>query len=289
MRLMFPRLHLKGWVKPAVTLIILAILAWLAPVKPMDPFHLLSPKKIISMIWALVLIQSIGSVFARYLGARTGSILTGFLGGLVSSTATTASLARKSKLDGGANTSSEMLTFLSATGAMLFEGLALLITGAEHIHLPTLLVFIGPIATTIGLILVHYQKSEERGSRAELSDFQILPLLKLSVFIVAILAVSKLFQNIFGQNGLLILTWIVSLFEIHGSIIANVNLHESGAVTLQLLCSLLVVSVFASYLSKLFLISTLGSSALRLGAIKSTFILFCSLGLSWLAAVSMAR
>ena len=276
------------WLKPSITLFVLAMATWLSPVAPLDPWNLLSPQKIVKMVFALVLIQALGSMLGQLMGRRAGALLTGFFGGLISSTATTASLARRSKVTNKTNNSSERLTFLAATVAMLFEGLAMVMAGATEIHLQTLLIFIGPILATVGMMFIQYRRVENRHGSSEVSSFQILPLLKLSVFIIAILTLSKVSQNLFGKSGLLVLTSFVSLFEIHGSIIANVHLHESGAVNIHFLCSLLAVSVAASYLSKLFLISTIGSSFLRSYAIKSTLFLFVSLIISWLAALSLA-
>jgi uncharacterized membrane protein (DUF4010 family) len=256
-------------------------------VAPLDPWNLLSPQKIVKMVFALALIQALGSILGQLMGCRAGALLTGFFGGLISSTATTASLARRSKVANTTKSYSEMLTFLAATLAMLFEGFAIVIAGATEIHLPTLLVFMGPILATVGMISIQYRRIEDRRGLSEVSNFQILPLLKLSVFIIGILTFSKVSQNLFGKSGLIVLTSLVSLFEIHGSIIANVNMHESGAVNIHFLCSLLAVSVAASYLSKLFLISTLGSSSLRSYAIKSTLFLFVSLIISWLVALSL--
>ncbi len=278
----------RSWIKPILTLTSLALLTWFAPIQPVDPWKLLSPKKIATMILSLAVIQAFGSVLAQYLGVRTGAVLTGFLGGLISSTATTASLAKKSRFttDQG---STEVLIFLSATGAMLFEGLMLVITGTSSPHLSNLIIFIGPIIATIGMITIDYKAQRNQMGSVDNSTFQILPILKLSLFIVAILSVSKICQNIFGQNGLIVLTSLVSLFEIHGSVIANVQMHESGAVSVNFLCSLLAVSVVSSYLSKLFLISTLGSASLRSQVTKRTFFLFFSLGISWLVAISLSR
>lgn len=276
-----------GWVKPAVTLILLSITAWLAPTDPVDPWNLFSPAKVAKMVLALAVIQVLGSGLSQYLGVRTGAVLSGFLGGLISSTATTASSAKRSKVGEG-NSSGELLVFLSATGAMLLEGLLLVIMGTEKVHISQILIFFGPILATIGMIVVYYRRHEKRPDTFNSTRFQILPILKLSIFIVAILSVSKVLQNFFGENGLLVFTSLVSLFEIHGSVIANVQLHESGTVTVRFLCSLLTVSVVASCFSKLILISTLGSSTFRRQVVKSTGMLFVSLALSWAMAMSMS-
>ncbi len=267
--------------KPICILALMLLLVWLTPTKPIDPWNLLSPKKIAIMITALTLIQIMGSAMAQFLGARAGAILTGFFGGLISSTATTASLARRSKIPNDVQRETGILTFLSATAAMLFEAAGLVLTGTDEIHYTLSLIFLGPLLTS-GLMLLFYSRNiPHRESRLESSDFKIASILKLSAFIIAILTLSKILQNAFGQYGLIGLTFIVSLFEIHGSVIANVQLHDLGTISVPLLGGLLALSIIASYLSKLFLISTLGSSALKRQAIKATSLLFLSLLISW--------
>jgi uncharacterized membrane protein (DUF4010 family) len=278
---------MSPWIKPALTLTTLAVLYWLAPIEPIDPWNLLSPKKISIMILALATIQAFGSALAHYLGTRNGAILTGFFGGIISSTATTASLAKRSKVSGKDHGSGEVLTFLAATGAMLFEGLVLVITGTSQVHVSNLLIFIGPLVATLAMIFVQYKKQTKHKESSESAAFLIMPILKLSVFIVAILSISKVFQNLFGHSGLLVITSLVSLFEVHGSVIANVQLHELKGISVGMLSSLLAISVIASYVSKLFLIWTLGSPALRAQAIKSTAYLFLSLALSWTVSMNL--
>ena len=271
------------WLKPLLTLSVLALLAWFSPKTAVDPWNLLSPKKMATMIFALALIQAFGSVMAQLLGAKTGAILTGFFGGLVSSTATTASLARKSKTLNNADVSVEILTFLSATCAMLFEAAALALTGAGEIHSSILIIFFGPIILTIIMIIFQSRKLSNREHESQGVSFEILPIIKISIFILLILLLSKVLQNQFGKNGLMVLTFLVSLFEIHGSIIANVQMHDRGVITVSVLGSLLSISIIASFLSKLFLITTLGSKELKAKALKSIFILFGTVFLSWLS------
>lgn len=269
------------WLKPCFVLIVLGLLAWFAPESPLDPWHILNIKKIATMIFALSFIQIFGSIAHLILGPRTGAILTGFFGGIVSSTATTASLARRSKLDNG-DCHAEMITFLSATGAMLIEGAVLVWMGERNIHSSTLIPFLGPLLITGVLLYFYSRKLTNRHAEFEEIKFKLLPVIKLSAFIISVLLLSKFLQNLFGQSGIMVLTFLVSLFEIHGSVIANVQLHENGVISRNLLSILLTISIMASYLSKLFLISTLGSKQLRSHAIKSTVVLCLSLLMTWL-------
>lgn len=242
----------------------------------------IQPQKIASIIFALAFVQVLGFIASQLLGSKVGAVLAGFFGGLLSSTATTASLARKSKDSSPNKTSTEILTFLSATLAMLFEGIIVIFWGIKEIHYPLFLIFSGPVLVTLMSIFILSRKANEGYLKTENSPLEIFPILKLSVFIIAILLISKFLQKLFGQSGLLVFTFIVSLFEIHGSLIANIQLHDAGTFNVQLLGSLLAISVAASYLSKLFLIATLGSVHLKFQSIKYMSILFLSLIVSWL-------
>lgn len=72
----------------------------LLPDTPVDPWHALNPYK----LWLLVILISalslVGYVATRWLGSARGVAITGFSGGLVSSTAVTLSMARESR-EGG--------------------------------------------------------------------------------------------------------------------------------------------------------------------------------------------
>jgi uncharacterized membrane protein (DUF4010 family) len=170
---------------------------------------------------------------------------------------------------------------------MLFEGFALLLSGTREFHFGLSMIFFGPLLMTGVLIYRHSRKLGDRPLTLEPEPFRFLPILKLGLFILMILVFSKMLQNLFGQTGLVAFTFLVSLFEIHGSIIANLQLHESGQSGVRLLGNLLAVSILASYLSKLFLISTLGSPLLRSAAARSTFFLLLSLLVSWWISASL--
>ncbi len=270
------------WLKPVASIAVLFGLAWLLPTAPVDPWKLLSLKKIATMIFALTLIQVVGAELARIMGAKAGALVTGFLGGIISSTATTASLAKRSReTSSPENVSAEILTYFAAIAAMLFEGLAIFLSGTTGFHWSPVIVFAGPILATAAMIL-HYSTKEARpGVNLEPTEFRVVPILKVAAFIVAILAASKILQNVFGHKGLLVLTFLVSLFEIHGSVIANVQLHDFGTIGVPLLAGLLAISVAASFVSKLFLIYALGSQRLRSQATKGTLLLTLSVLASW--------
>jgi len=269
------------YLKTAGILLVIFILVRLVPDGTIDPWNILSPKKAVAMILALALIQWLGAVMTQLLGSRAGTMLSGFFAGLISSTAATVSLARQSRQPTKKDSATETLTFLCANLAMLAESAAILYFGAHDLHRLLFLIFVVPAAITTMMIFFQSRRTQKQESLWQEPKLDFLPILKLALFILAILAASKIIQIFIGERGFYLLTFVVSLFEIHGSLIANIQLHNSGAFDVRFLGSLLTISVAASYISKMFLIFTLGSPSLKVETIKYTSILMASLLTSW--------
>lgn len=226
-------------------------------------FELIEIKKLFSMIIALGAIQLIGGLASRRIGARAGFILSGFINGLISSTAFTATLSKKSRSLSLEQVHVESISFLSATLAMLVQGFFLMLIGTDF-NLSISLIFITAIVTTTILIFIRNQKNQTIKTnfpKAPLFDF--LSLLKLTIFIIGIITISKLLQIQFGGRGIEILTFLVSLFEIHGSIIANAQMLAKNTISIDEFSFLLSLSLSASYLGKIFIVLFLGHPFLK--------------------------
>jgi uncharacterized membrane protein (DUF4010 family) len=277
----------RKWGKPVLILAIFFTIAYLTPAEPIDPWQMFSLKKAAYMVFALAFIEALGAAAIRLLGNRKGAILTGFFGGLVSSTATTVDLARDSVDAPPEDLGKQTLTFLSATLAMLTEGVVLLLFGTSEIHAPLFLILSGPILAVVIMIVILTMRIPHRKVAGREVQIEILPVIKLAAFIVAILATSKLLQHFLGQSGLIVLTFLVSLFEIHGSVIANIQMHDAGAFGVEFLGGLITLSVTASFISKMFLLWTIGTHKLRRAAMRYTMALFAVLIASWLVFVAV--
>lgn len=254
---------LNGNVKLFLLIGVVGILSQWTSGVALDPWGVFIPKKIFELIGALLLIQALGVIFVRYLGPRHGLLFIGFLGGIISSTAMTVSLARK-HVSSKDQFPVEVLPFLSATLAMLLEAMLFVFIGVSAGHWTLSFIFIGPVLFT--LICIWYARKRKIHVPLHLENEKIVDLkgtLKLVLFIMGILVVSKGVQHILGAHGLQVLTFVVSLFEIHGSIISNTQLHNAGDLTLKSLGILLVISIIASYVSKYFLVAMLAGPVLK--------------------------
>ena len=244
-------------------------------------FELIQIEKLLSMVLALGVIQFIGGLASRKVGTRVGFIISGFINGLVSSTAFTTALAKKSKDLSLEQVRIESISFLSATLAMLLQGLFLVFIGIVDPPISSLLIFVGPILMTLVLILIRHRKTKlikEKFSSVPLID--IISLIKLTLFIVGIITISKFLQVQFGGRGLGVLTFLVSLFEIHGSMIANSQLMVKNIISVDEFSFLLGLSICASYIGKIFIILVLGHPFLKKRVLLWTSFILISLALT---------
>jgi uncharacterized membrane protein (DUF4010 family) len=97
-----------------LVLIVLVVLP-LLPDRSYGPYKVLNPFNIWLMVVLIVGISLGGFLISRYVGARTGSVLSGLLGGLISSTATTVSYARRSQASPGSSPMAAMVIMIAST------------------------------------------------------------------------------------------------------------------------------------------------------------------------------
>lgn len=233
----------------------------LLPSGPIDPWGVFSIKKLVALIFALAFLQWIGAILYRWVGPQAGAVLKGFLGGLVSSTALTADLARQSKEADVPKLSFLQLSLLSATLAMLLQSVVIVFLGLDDLEWHIFLVYLPVSGMTAAWIYLKARRLNTLSvSQEKEFQFDWRSILKLSLFIILILAVSKSAQILLGESGLFVLSFLGSLFELHATTIALVQLFDSGNLTSFDLQILLLISVCASYVSKTFILFTLGSS-----------------------------
>ncbi len=98
----------------AITLIVLPVL----PDRTYGPYDVLNPRQMWWMVVLIVAISLAGYVGSKLLGARAGTWLGGALGGLVSSTATTVTFARRTRgagdEDAGVEAAAQVILIASA-------------------------------------------------------------------------------------------------------------------------------------------------------------------------------
>lgn len=246
-------------IETAVLLIIFAFgFLPILPNRTIDPWDLFNPRNFGILIVTIAGIQFAGYVAIRLLGARFGMALTGFLGGLVSSTAVFASLSPS------LNTNPKfklaiMASAISAILAMLVEIVAIVLVAS-----PTLLLFIiTPILVmsivSMGMVicLLHYQKKQSHFHSKISNPLNLLSVLYTSIFIGLTLILIAIAKRFIGTEGVLLISFLGGLFEIHGISLATALLYLDQHLTINMARLILYTAILASFVSKLFLLWSL--------------------------------
>lgn len=273
----------RAWGIAIISISILWLLEIILPSSAVDPWGIIYPKKIIHLVKTLALIQVIGMALIGFIGAKAGIVLSGFLGGLISSTMTTATLSQKSKTLTTEEDKVHSVAFLSAILAMLFQASVILITGLEHPTLKFLSILLGPIVMTGALIAIRFHRTSDTKVPSELpTPISFFSLIKLTLFILVVLSISSGLQRALGNSGLILTTSIAALFEMHGTVMVNMQLWENGHISNFLVMSLIAISFASTCISKMFLVYTLGSQYMRKKFMRWTGILLLVQFLNWL-------
>lgn len=252
------------WVRAGLFLLFLFVAAMLVPAHPVDPWGLFRPQKILFMFFALSLLQVLGELLSLWVGARAGIVMTGFLGGILSSTVTTVALAKESHEPEGSQ-SLRMAAVQSAILAMLLQAAVLISAGGLEAFQLVGLHFAILGVLTVGMIALLWRR-QSRPHPAMAGSEDVLDWkssLKLTIFIVLILAASKLVQDWVGGQGLMLLTFVISLFEVHGALISTSQLLAADKIDGAQYERLVEISLLASYVSKVFLIGVISHAGFR--------------------------
>jgi uncharacterized membrane protein (DUF4010 family) len=205
-----PLLH--GWMKQLeqheldATLKLLLISVVMLPILPnrsFDPWDVFNPYHIWWMVVLIAGISYLGYFAIRIVGNRHGPVLTGILGGLVSSTAVSLNLSRLSKTCPGMQ-NALAAGILTACATMFIRTLLL-----ASIVNPALFLILSPSLFTMGLVtyvlaFLLWRSSREFQDNQDVkfeNPFQLGMAIKFGVLLVIILFLSKLVSIYFGDRG----------------------------------------------------------------------------------------
>lgn len=239
------------------------VLALILPENPIAEGIEISLKKICQIFLVVSAIQIISLAVASKLNSHLGTLIHGLLAGMISSTVLTLHLAKKSKAMDEESLSIESLSFLSATAAMLLQGIILYLVTNNKADFNTLLLFLVPLVVTIFLIIKRVIHTKDRNSSFDDVTFNWFVIGKLALLVIFIIIISNLIKSYLGDVGLRIMTFFISLFELHGMVIASTQLFVSNKISLSFFNELVTLTLLAGYISKVGIILSLGSSYLK--------------------------
>lgn len=170
--------------------------------------ELINPQRLWFIVVLITGIDVLGYILGKFVGRERGFTLTSFIGGFVSSTVTTQTLAQKSR--GAANENYLVGAAILANLASFFQMFLLIgpLNGKWLVAiLPTLIIMI-VTATLLSIYFLRVRKSEEPAPSSEAEAevvekriFSIIPALKFAGLILVVKLLTNLSLILFGKAG----------------------------------------------------------------------------------------
>lgn len=246
-------------IKTTIIFVIFALVILLfLPNHTIDPWDLFNPRNFGILIVTIAAIQFGGYLAIQLFGERFGIALTGLMGGFISSTAVFANLSHtlhahpKFKL-------AIIASSILATVAMLIEIMTIMFVASPELLLfifkPMLVMLAVSIIFVISLL--HMQKFKMQTRISTPKPLNILSVFRTALFIAFTLVVIAIVKRFVGTEGVLLISFLGGLFEIHGISLATALLYLDHHLTMIAACEVLYVAILASFVSKFFLLWSL--------------------------------
>ncbi|MBS0359041.1 MAG: MgtC/SapB family protein [Proteobacteria bacterium] len=234
------------------TVIILVLAIGIVPFLPdrnMGPLLILNPQRFGLLVLIIALLQFGAYAAIRIFGAKTGILLSGFLAGIVSSTAATATLSQEIK--------KKMTSQIAGAHAVVFSTIAMFLKVLLIIYLAspdllqiTALPMLLDIFIMTGLILAITDKSNADHFPSPKNPLALGAAFKLAILLFVMLIIITLAQRSLGNLGAQFASFLGGLFEIQGVILAVSALHHSHQITAVQALNNISIAILASFISK---------------------------------------
>ncbi|MCJ7446026.1 MAG: MgtC/SapB family protein [Methanotrichaceae archaeon] len=238
--------------------IIALVIYPLLPNEPIGPFQVIN----LRVIWTFVVLVSLigysGYILIRILGTERGLGITGVLGGLVSSTAVTTSMAAEVKENKEIISSAVFATVIAS--CIMFPRILFIVFFANQELLLPLLPQL-TIMAVVGVILAFQflRRSEPAGKNVQVKDpFRILPALKLAAFFALVLLTAKLAVTYFGTSGVYAASIIAGLADVDAISYSMATLAKT-TINPNTAANAITLAAMTNMLVKLFIAFALGT------------------------------
>jgi uncharacterized membrane protein (DUF4010 family) len=243
--------------------LVAVVLVPLLPDEPVGPYQAVVPRHVGLVVVIVCAVSLVGYLLVRLLGGRTGWALVGLLGGLVSSTAVTLSLA------GRARSQPELARPL-ATGVLLASTvLYLRVLFLVSLFVLPLGLHTAPRALIPFAVLAVFALREWRGSgrgakggEAGIGNpVELGRALALGVLFAALLLAGRAAQVQLGAAGLWATGALGGLVDVDAVALAGARLHQQGHATPQAAGGAILLATAANLVLKAVIVLVAGGGA----------------------------
>lgn len=231
-RAWIPKLQREDLTASIQLLIVFAILLPMLPERALDPWGVLSPRKVGWMVALIAAVDFLGYALNRLLGARRGALMTGLVGGLVSSTAVTVSMSRQARVDPNLKDPGQMAVLLAC--ALMGIRVAILagVVGGGTLAGPLLLPMAAMVLGLLGASVWIHRTGTMKAAGEEVAvqnPFHLKRAAGWGLGLAAVLLASAAARAWFGDRGLLLAAGLSGLADVDAITLAvSSQVRDSG-------------------------------------------------------------
>jgi len=242
-----------------ISLVILPLL----PDQTYGPYHVLNPRNVWWMVVLIVGIELGGYVLLRLAGERTGTLLGGVLGGLVSSTATTVAFARRAREAPGSASFAALVVMIASTTALVRVLIAAAVVAPvalAHIALP-IGVLLASMLLTVSVQFVATTRQAVELPRAG-NPAELRPALFFAAIYACVTIGIAAARDWLGDSGLYLVALISGLTDMDAITLSMSQLMQQNNMTVDLGWRLIVIAALSNLVFKGAAAWSLGGTAL---------------------------
>jgi uncharacterized membrane protein (DUF4010 family) len=263
----------------AATLIILP----LVPNALIGPFEAINPRNLWLIVILVMAISALGHLALRTLGARIGLPLVGLISGFISSIATITTMGARAKETPAILSETVVGATLSSLATVL--QLTLLLAA---LHPPTLKALAVPLIFgcvsigLYGLVLALKGLSKNKIETTKLNKtFSVKNALIFATVIATILIISSALKAWFGQAGLVAVSGVAGLADVHAPTIAVASLAAAGKLSVNNTVAPILIAFSANAIAKVLMAFVSGSKAYYQKVIWGLVLQVAAVWLGW--------
>jgi uncharacterized membrane protein (DUF4010 family) len=250
------------------------------------PLDVINPYKIWLMVVLIAGLNFLGYLLVKVLGSEHGLVLTGILGGLVSSTAVTLSFSQRSRQE--PSLSSAFVLAILVAWTIMFVRVFIMVGVVNRELARNLALALGCMAAAgllISFFLWQRSKARETGTvSAGANPFELSEAIKFGFLFGFVTVVAKAAETYFGATGLYLAGALAGLTDVDAISLSMANLATMNPESLLIAARTIVIAVVANTLVKAVMAAFMGAPALRRTVSLATILLLIAAGGGILAA-----
>jgi uncharacterized membrane protein (DUF4010 family) len=245
-----------------------------------SPLDVLNPYQVWEMVVFISGINFLGYILIKVVGPKRGIAISGLLGGLASSTATTLSFSQRSKSQTGLE--KPFAVAIIAGWVIMFFRVIVEVAVVNSRLLPNIwpiLSIMGGVGLVYALYLYFSETAIDEGDLSLSNPFELGPAIKFGLIYALVLLISKAAQVYIGDRGLFFTSFIAGLADVDAITLSISDLTRVGGGTSLITGKIaIILAVISNTTSKGVLVFFLGSKSLR-KYILPAFLIMISIGL----------